>query len=91
MAYEPKEGTGSLRRNNKDGGNPNWPDYQGEAMINGVKVRISGWVKTSQNGNRYLSLSLKSENRQQNAACGQSRQQTPPQAKRYPEADDMPF
>jgi len=101
MAYEEKEGQGKLFRNNKDGGNPNWPDYGGDATINGVKVKISGWVRTPRNGgNKYLSLSFQPDDRQdappkeqtQNTAYvqpTQPAQQAPPKAGR--EEDDLPF
>lgn len=57
MAYEMKEGCGTLMKNNrkeKEG----QPDYTGKVMINGKELRIAGWKKTSQNGNVYLSLKV---------------------------------
>ena len=57
MAYEMKEGCGTLMKNNrkeKEG----QPDYTGRVMVNGKELRIAGWKKTSQNGNAYLSLKV---------------------------------
>lgn len=36
------------------------PDYSGEAMVNGEKMKIAGWRKTSSKGTVYLSLSFQS-------------------------------
>lgn len=58
MAYEHKEGSGALFRNNKEG-NANRPDLRGDAMINGVLVEISAWGKVRDNGEKWLSLSIK--------------------------------
>jgi len=43
------------RRKEKD----THPDKQGQATINGVDYWISGWMKTSKGGDKYMSLSFK--------------------------------
>lgn len=61
MAYEYKEGQGSLFINNKDGVESR-PDRTGKAMIGGKMYRISGWIKESTNGgNPFLSLSIQED------------------------------
>jgi hypothetical protein len=57
MAYEMREGSGSLFRNDKDG-NEKRPDYRGDALINGEVLEISAWIKEGKNG-KFMSLSFK--------------------------------
>lgn len=59
MAYEQKEGQGSLFRNDKQG-NERRPDYRGTIKINGKVYRLSAWVKDGQKG-KWLSLSAEEE------------------------------
>lgn len=42
----------------KDKKNANSPDYTGGVEIDGVKLRLAGWIKTSKSGKRFLSLAL---------------------------------
>lgn len=89
MAYEPREGSGSLFTNDK-GDNPSRPDYRGDIMLNGVLYEISGWIKplTSDPSRRFLSLSGKpKDGRQQQQPQGR---QSPPPGRRVPPARDEP-
>ena len=54
MAYQQKEGQGSLFNNEKQ--KDRQPDFKGTIMIKGVLYDIAGWNRTSQNGREYLSL-----------------------------------
>ena len=54
MAYEHKEGQGSLFKNDKQ--NDRQPDFKGTIMIGGTTYEIAAWNRTSQNGREYLSL-----------------------------------
>ncbi|MCQ2178813.1 MAG: DUF736 domain-containing protein [Bacteroidales bacterium] len=54
MAYEHKDGQGSMFRNEKQ--NDRQPDYKGTIMINGTVYEIAGWERTSQKGTSYISL-----------------------------------
>lgn len=56
MAYETKDNSGALFRNTKT--KDTQPDYTGDGMVNGSKVRISAWVKTSKGGSKFMSLSF---------------------------------
>lgn len=54
MAYEHKEGQGSLFKNEKQ--NDRQPDYKGTIVIGGTTYEIAAWEKTSRNGMSYMSL-----------------------------------
>jgi hypothetical protein len=56
MAFELKDGQGTLFRNDKED-NAARPDYRGEANIDGTLYRIAGWIKEGKNG-KWLSLSI---------------------------------
>ena len=54
MAYEHKEGQGSLFKNEKQ--NDRQPDYKGTIVIAGKTYEVAAWERTSQRGTSYLSL-----------------------------------
>ena len=88
MAYEPKDGSGALFKNDK-GDNPNRPDYRGDAMVNGELVQISAWIKEGQKG-KFMSLSFQAKEQQAPAP----RQAQKPAPKGVPMDDldgDIPF
>lgn len=58
MAYEPKDMTGSLFRNDRKESDTH-PDYKGSALIGGVDHWLDAWINTDRNGNKYMSLKLK--------------------------------
>ena len=74
--------SGALFKNDK-GDNENRPDYKGSINVAGTDYWISSWLKTSQAGNKYMSLSVqvKEEKVQQNA----------PEAAPDDFSDPMPF
>lgn len=57
MAYEPKDMTGSIFRNDK-GDNSKRPDYKGSALIDGVDYWMDAWVKDGAKG-KFLSIAFK--------------------------------
>ena len=73
MAYEQRENSGSLFKNDRKEKDVQ-PDYRGQALIGGVEVWVSGWVKKAANGTSFMSLSFTPKDQQANAA---QRQQTP--------------
>jgi hypothetical protein len=83
MAYEPKEGSGALFKNDK-GDNPARPDYRGDVMLGGVLYEISGWIKPlpSDASKRFMSLSGKPKQARQ--------EQRPRQQSRRDDYDDAP-
>lgn len=83
MAFIPKEGSGSLFKNDQ-GDNPARPRYKGDIMLGGVLYDIAGWVKpkTSDPSENFLSL------------VGKPKDAAKPVAKSAPAPeldDDMPF
>ncbi len=57
MAYEQKELSGSLFKNDRKE-QDNHPDRTGSALIDGVEYWVSGWIKDSGKG-PWLSLAFK--------------------------------
>ncbi len=56
MAYEQKDNSASLFKNDK-GGNDKRPDYRGNGMVNGKLVKLAAWVQTAQkSGEKYLAI-----------------------------------
>jgi hypothetical protein len=80
MAYEMREGNGSLFRNDKKEQGSNQRDYNGSCLINGQEMWISAWLKTGQNGTNYMSLSFEPKQQQ---APPQNQYQQPPQNQGY--------
>ena len=61
MAYEQRNNSGSLFKNDRKN-NERQPDYNGNAIINGKTMRISAWIKKSQNGTTFMSLAFEEVN-----------------------------
>jgi len=57
MAYEMKEGSGSLFKNLKKA-TENHSDYNGSIMINGKEHWLSAWVKESPKAGKFFSVSV---------------------------------
>jgi len=49
---------GALFRNKKKE-KPNHPDYRGPLNYKGQELEVTGWMKTSKAGDKYMSLSVK--------------------------------
>jgi hypothetical protein len=54
MAYEQKDMTGSLFKNDK-GDNPKRPDYRGSITVDGRQWELSAWIQEGQKG-KYMSI-----------------------------------
>lgn len=65
MAYQQKEMSGTLFRNDK-GGVESRPDVRGECLINGVLYTIAGWRKEGPKG-PFSSLSFQPKQDRQEA------------------------
>ena len=63
MAYEMREGSGSLFANDQKG-NPKAPAYKGEVLINGVVCELAGWVKSGARGD-FISIMCKTKEAKQ--------------------------
>lgn len=67
------------------------PDYTGTLNVEGVDRWISAWLKTSQKGEKYLSISLGDIKEQQTAQQQPAPQQTSHNPDGAPFVDDIPF
>lgn len=63
MAYELREGQGSLFRN-ENRANDKAPNARGEALIGGVVYEIAAWTKEGRKG-KFQSLSIKPKEQRQ--------------------------
>lgn len=61
MAEYNDQDRGALFRNDKKGDNENAPDYKGSINVGGVDYWLSSWLKTSKDGKKYMSLSVKAK------------------------------
>jgi hypothetical protein len=80
MAYEQKELSGSLFKNDERKTDKH-PNLQGSALIDGVEYWVSGWTKEKTDGDKWISLAFKAKE--------QKPQAKKPAAK--PEVDDIPW
>lgn len=85
MAYQPKDGSGALFKNDK-GDNPARPDYRGDVMVGGVLYELSAWIKPlpSDAGKKFMSLSAKPKEAQQ-----QQPRQAPQRTQQRQQRDDL--
>ncbi len=86
MAYEQRDNSGSLFKNDKKE-SENHPDYNGSAMVNGTEMWMSAWLKTSTSGKKFMSFSFKPKDQQAAKPVAKSA------PKAEPDFDDdlMPF
>lgn len=86
MAYEMKDGQGSLFKNDKKESERH-PDYKGRIMIDGTEYQLAAWIKEGQKG-KFMSLSaqLPREGRDEQRPTKPN-----PPSRRDPLDDDLPF
>lgn len=90
MAYEMREGQGSLFVNKKKTPGDNLPDRKGDFLLNGVVYEIAGWLRTPKNGgDQFLSLKVSPKDQHshsRNSGYGNSRpDNTPPHPDETPD------
>ena len=92
--YQQKDDSGALFTNSKKAKDTD-PNYQGDALIGGNLFWVSGWVNTSQAGNKYMKLSFSPKDQAHNNGMKQVKQAIAPKAEPIPAeqyADtDIPF
>ena len=82
MAYELREGSGSLFKN-KHKEKDSQPNARGEAKIGGVVYEISAWTKRDKNGEPWQSLAIKPK---------EERESKPQKTGTFADmSDDIPF
>ena len=57
MAYEQKDNSGSLFKNDQKKSSTH-PDYKGSAKVDGQEYWLSAWIKQTKKGQTYMSLSF---------------------------------
>jgi uncharacterized protein (DUF736 family) len=63
MAYEQRDNSGSLFKNDKKE-KENHPDYKGSCMVGGVGMWMSAWLKVGANGTKFMSFSFQPKDQQ---------------------------
>jgi hypothetical protein len=81
MAFELKDGQGTLFKNDKQGVETR-PDYRGEINVHGEIMRVSGWLKDGAKG-KWMSLSV--ERKEDKPAAKK------PAAQPFDDSDSLPF
>ena len=79
MAYEQREGQGSLFKNDQKESEKH-PDYRGDCTVGGVKYWLSAWIKEGKNG-KFMSIAIKPKEDKQGRR----------QAGKQEEDGDIPF
>ena len=82
MAYELKDGQGSLFKNERREKDTH-PNLQGTILVAGVEYWINGWTKEGAKG-RWISLSVKPKEARADKPAGKAPKQEDPE-------DEIPF
>ena len=84
---------GVLFKNNRKEEGDKKPEYTGSLNVGGVEYFLDAWLKTSQNGAKFMSVSVKRKDKQAEAPREQQRAPQRPQREASPIADDdsIPF
>lgn len=64
MAFEQKEGSGALFRNQRKQ-KESQPDFQGSVKHKGETIKLAGWTRESKSGLKFISLSVDKNQRQE--------------------------
>ena len=85
MAFEQRDNTGSLFKNEGDKKKERGPDYSGACMVGGVEYYFDGWIKAAETGRKWMSFSFKPKGR---APTAQGLPQRPTQRPTKPLAEE---
>lgn len=81
--------SGALFKNDKEGGNPKWPDYRGSVNVDGVDYWLDAWIRKSKKGTTFMSLRVKPK--QQNGERRMRDETGPTDAATRDFDDNIPF
>lgn len=59
MAYEQRQNSGVLFRNDRKPEGSKQPDYKGDLNVEGVRYEMAAWIREGKTGSKFLSLSIK--------------------------------
>jgi hypothetical protein len=96
MAYDQRDNSGVMFANDRKEKDTH-PDRTGNAMIDGRKYWVSGWIKQDRNGKPFLSLAFKPQDqaegaRQERSQPAQEQAVAPTRRSMKDEMDDeIPF
>ena len=90
MAYEQKDGQGSLFKNDKKDTEQH-PDYRGSITIGRREYWLSAWIKSSKAGQKYMSLSAQPKDKQPAPSSGETVRAAPAASHADTMSDDIPF
>lgn len=86
--FAPRDGDGALFRNERKESEQH-PDYNGNLRLNGQDYWVSGWLKSSKAGKKYMSLSVRPKMAQEHRGAPRN---PPPQTSPADDpSDDIPF
>ena len=85
MAYEMRDNTGSLFRNERKESDTH-PEYKGSALIGGVEHWLDAWINTAKDGSKYMAVKFKRKD-----AAGGAPPRQEPRAAAFDIDDDVPF
>ena len=90
MAYEQRDNSGSIFKNQKT--SENQPDYKGQCMVGGVEMWMSSWLKTGANGTKFMSFSFQPKEQQQAQQPAARQAAKPAPSSGFDDLDsDLPF
>lgn len=93
MAFEQKDMSGSLFRNNRKEKDTH-PDYSGTVRIDGHDMWVSGWLREQKDGTKYFSLAFKYKDGTADRPEAKAQEFKEAVKQRFPDAefsDDVPF
>ena len=71
MPYEHKDNSASLFKE-EEKTNENGPDYTGDGLIEGKKLRLAAWINEAKSGKKYLSIQFSEPRERQQPAAEDS-------------------